>query len=87
MKSRNLSSAYESMHDKDSAISTAAFQLVLDLGRPELAPDILHAAAGEPWESDAVMGIVGLGKGVVKPLLERFCDASNHTKGTCSGGS
>ena len=62
----------ESMHDKDARISSAAFQIVLDLRRPDLAPDILHAAAGESWESDAVMGIVGLGTGVVQPLLERF---------------
>lgn len=62
----------EALGDKDPSIAESAFDILVMIGDPEFASDILRAGTGEAWEPRAVEAVVNMGPQVVEPLMREF---------------
>ncbi len=62
----------EALGDKDPIIAEYAFDILVMIGDPEFASDILRAGTGETWEPRAVEAVVNMGPQVVEPLMREF---------------
>lgn len=62
----------EALGDKEVELAEAAFDILVMIGEPACASDILRAGSGEAWEPRAVEAVVNMGPQVVAPLMEDF---------------